>query len=197
LLGIFTGYGQKEEGVNASKFDQYTVYGAQWQDMDARIRFLDGEEIAFQAIYPSLGIVWEGELEDPILADALCRAYNRYALDLVAGHRARLFPAAHISIRDSDLACAELKRVAKLDCRTAFISAAPIAGRSFAHPAYDPVWASAQELDMSIGLHLVYASPLHRQRMASRSQAQHDVFHHEFDTGPASGADHDGCRWRF
>lgn len=65
-------------------------------------------------LYPSLGIVWEGELDDPILADALCRAYNRYALDLVAGHRTRLFPAAHISVRDSALACAELRRVAKL-----------------------------------------------------------------------------------
>ncbi|MGH7840422.1 MAG: amidohydrolase family protein [Candidatus Binataceae bacterium] len=155
LLGIFTGYGQKEEGANASSFDQYKAYSEQWQDMDARVRFLDEEEIAFQAIYPSLGIVWEGSLDDPILADALCRAYNRYALDLVAGHRTRLFPAAHISLRDSALAVAELKRVAKLGCRTAFVSAAPLNGRSFGHPAYDPVWATAQDLDMSIGLHLV------------------------------------------
>src|SRR5262245_30999216 len=103
LLGIFTGYGQKETGTNASNFDQYMAYSAQWQDMDARVRFLDEEGISFQAIYPSLGIVWEGELEDPVLADALCRAYNRYAFDLVAGHRTRLFPAAHISMRDSDL----------------------------------------------------------------------------------------------
>ena len=44
---------------------------AQWQDMDARVRFLDAEEIEFQVIYPSLGIIWEGELEDPMLADAL------------------------------------------------------------------------------------------------------------------------------
>lgn len=155
VLGLLCGYGQKEEGAQAGAFDRYAAHSGQWQDMDARVRFLDAEEIAFQVIYPSLGIIWEGELDDPILADALCRAYNRWAFDLVAGQRSRLFPAAHISLRDSALAVAEMERVAKIGCRTAFVSAAPIAGRSFGHPAYDPVWAAAQDLDMSIGLHLV------------------------------------------
>ncbi|HEY1851444.1 MAG TPA: amidohydrolase family protein [Candidatus Binataceae bacterium] len=155
VLGLLSGYGQKEEGANMASFDRYTAYSAQWQDMDARVRFLDAEEIEFQVIYPSLGIIWEGELEDPMLADALCRAYNRWAFELVAGNRGRLFPAAHISLRNSELAIAELNRVAKLGCRTAFVSAAPINGRSFGHPDYDPVWAAAQGLDISIGLHLV------------------------------------------
>jgi predicted TIM-barrel fold metal-dependent hydrolase len=155
VLGLLCGYGQKEEGAQAGNFDRYMAYSAQWQDMVARVRFLDAEEIEFQVIYPSLGIVWEGELEDPILADALCRAYNRWAFDLVAGHKDRLFPAAHISLRDAKLAVAELNRVARLGCRTAFVSAAPIGGHSFGHPGYDPVWAAAQDLDISIGLHLV------------------------------------------
>lgn len=154
-LGILSGYGQKEAGGDISTFDRYIAYSAGWQDMDARIRFIDAQGIAAQVIYPSLGIIWEGEVEDPELADALCRAYNRWAFDLVANHRDRLFPAAHISIRDPQLAVAELERVAKRGCRIAFVAAMPIKGKSFGHPDFDPVWAKAEELDLPVGLHVV------------------------------------------
>jgi uncharacterized protein len=70
-------------------------------------------------------------------------------------HKNRLYPAAHFSIRDPALAVAELNRVAKAGARTAFISAAPINGQSFAHPIYDPIWAAAQDLYLAVGLHLV------------------------------------------
>jgi hypothetical protein len=82
LLGILAGYGQKEKGLMTDSFDHYVAFNADWQDMDARIRFLDAEGIDTQVIYPSIGIVWEGEVDDPALADALCRAYNRWALNL-------------------------------------------------------------------------------------------------------------------
>jgi predicted TIM-barrel fold metal-dependent hydrolase len=134
VLAILSGYGQKEQGGTTNTFDRYSVYSDEWQDMTARIHFLDAEGFATQIIYPTLGIVWEGELSDPVLAAALCRAYNRWAFDLVEGHRQRLFPAAHISIREPALAVEELRRVAKLGCRIAFIAAMPVNGRSFGHP---------------------------------------------------------------
>lgn len=155
VLGILSGYGQKEAGGITSTFDRYVAFSAEWQDMNAREKFLDSEGIARQVIYPSLGIIWEGEVNDPELADALCRAYNRWAFDLVEGHRARLFPAAHISIREPALAVRELQRVAELGCHAAFIAAMPVAGRSFGHPDYDCVWAAAQDLDIAIALHVV------------------------------------------
>ena len=155
VLAILSGYGQKEEGGNTTTFDRYSAYSGEWQDMTARERFLDAEGIQRQIIYPTLGIIWEGETGDAELADALCRAYNRWAFDLVEGHRNRLFPAAHISIREPALAVAELNRVAKLGCKIAFVAAMPIAGKSFGHPDYDPVWATAQDLDIPIGLHVV------------------------------------------
>ena len=75
-------------------------------------------------------------------------------MKLCAGHSDRLFPAAHISLRDAELAVRELKRVAKLGCRTIFVAAAPINGRSFGHPDLDPIWAAVQDLDLSVGIHL-------------------------------------------
>ncbi len=155
LLAAVVGYGQKEAGKDLSTFDRYLVTNDQWQDMDSRIRFLDAEGIDCQVLYPTLGLLWEGGVEDPALADALCRAYNTWAFELCASHKDRLFPAAHISLRDPGLAVCELERVAKLGCRTIFVAAAPVNGRSFGHPDFDPIWAAVQDLDLSVGIHLV------------------------------------------
>ena len=154
LLSAVVAYGQKETGRDIDHFDQYLVHSADWQDMDKRIGFLNAEGIDAQVIYPTLGLLWEGDVDDPFLADALCRAYNTWAFELCATHADRLFPAAHISLRDSRLAVAEMQRVAKLGCRTIFLAAMPIDGRSWGHPDFDPVWAAAQDLDLSVGIHL-------------------------------------------
>lgn len=155
LLGALVGYGQKEAGKRLDTFDRYAEENPAWQDMNARIRFLDEEGFDAQVIYPSMGLLWEGSVEDPLLADALCRGYNRWAFELCADHPTRLYPAAHISLRDPPRAVAELERVAAQGARTAFVAAMPVRGRSLGHPDFDPVWAAAQDLDLSISLHLV------------------------------------------
>ena len=155
FLGAVVGYGQKEQGQDLGSFDRYHYYSAEWEDMGQRIKFLDDEKIESQVIYPTLGLFWEGEVNDPKLADAHCRAYNTWTFELCAAHKNRLYPAAHISLRDPQLAVREMERIAKLGGRTIFVAAAPIDGKSFGLPEYDPVWAAAQDLDLSIGLHLV------------------------------------------
>jgi predicted TIM-barrel fold metal-dependent hydrolase len=150
-------YGQKETGRDIDHFDQYLVSSADWQDMDKCIGFLNAEGIYAQVIYPTLGLLWEGEVADPFLADALCRAYNIWAFELCASHKDCLFPAAHISMRDPQLAIKELERVAKLGRHSIFLAAMPINGRSWRHPDFDPIWAAAQDLNVSVGIHL--ASP--------------------------------------
>ena len=155
LMSACAGYGQKEEGLNISDFDLYRIASRKWQDMDLRIGYLDEEGFAAQVLYPTIGLLWESSVDDPQLADALCRAYNTWAFELVAGHKDRLFPAAHISMRDAALAAREMERVARLGCRTIFVGAAPIGGRSFGNPDFDPIWAAAQELDLAVGIHLV------------------------------------------
>ncbi|MBI3301290.1 MAG: hypothetical protein HYZ72_04330, partial [Deltaproteobacteria bacterium] len=92
LLAAVVGYGQKEAGHDLSDFDRYLTYSPDWQDMDKRVRFLDQEGIDCQVIYPTLGLLWEGGVDDPYVADALCRAYNTWAFELTASHKDRLFP---------------------------------------------------------------------------------------------------------
>jgi predicted TIM-barrel fold metal-dependent hydrolase len=155
LLGAVVGYGQKEAGRDLSSFESYTQENPQWQDMERRVRFLDEEGFDKQVIYPSLGLIWEGGTRDPELVAALCRAYNTWAFELTSDYRDRLYPAAHISLRNVKLAVEEIRRVVKLGARTIFVAAMPVDGKSLGHPELDPVWAEAEANDMAVSLHLV------------------------------------------
>ncbi len=156
LFGVATGYGQKErEGRRLGEIDTHFVFDQGLEDMDERLRFLDREGFDRQYIFPTLGLVWEGLVEDPALAAAHCRAYNRWALDVTEGRRDRLFPFGHVSLRDPTAAVKELERLNAAGVRGVFIAALAPGGRSLGHPDFDPVWDCAAQLDLAIGLHLV------------------------------------------
>lgn len=156
LLGDIAAYGQKEAGRKWGEFDDTLALSPKWQDMSQRIKFLDREGIDKQIIFPSLALLWEFMITDANLADAHCRAYNTWALELASSYKHRLYAGGHISLRDPQLAVRELNRVAKLGCRTAFVAAIPIAGKSFGHSDFDRVWATAQDLDMAISIHISF-----------------------------------------
>jgi len=109
LLSAISGYGQKESGHDLSSFDRDLPHSVEWQDMDRRVKFLDREGFAAQVIYPTVGLLWEAAVKDPALADALCRAYNTWALEICYSHKDRLIPAAHISLRDPGLGGARVE----------------------------------------------------------------------------------------
>ncbi len=155
LLGVGVGYGQKEEGSGLGHFDFSAAFNNTLEDMDARITFLDQEGIACQFIYPTLGLMWEGQVTDPELAAAHCRAYNTWILDVCANQRDRLFPVGHLSLRHPQAAVQEIARLAKAGVRTVFVGALPVEGKSFGCPDFDPVWAAAEEHDVALGIHLV------------------------------------------
>lgn len=155
LLGVAVGYGQKEAGQGLKSFDPAAAFSHSLEDMDTRLRFLDSEGIESQFIYPTLGLFWEDLVEDPELAAAHCRAYNRWAVEVCQGHSDRLYPLGHISLRHPAAAVEELKQLAKDGLRGVFVAAMPIAGKSFGHTDFDPIWATAQDLDVAVGLHLV------------------------------------------
>ncbi|MBI3246727.1 MAG: amidohydrolase [Deltaproteobacteria bacterium] len=153
MLSTIVAHGQKEEGHALNEFDRSLIDGGDWQNMNKRVKFLDAEGIDCQILFPTLGLLWEGDVRDPQLAAALCRAYNTWAFEVCAGHLDRLFPAAHISLRDPALAAQELQRVAKLGGHSVMVGSAPVHGKSFGHPDYDVVWAAAQELNLAVSIH--------------------------------------------
>jgi predicted TIM-barrel fold metal-dependent hydrolase len=70
-------------------------------DMD-----LDGIDAAF--LYPTLGL-FAGAVQDPELAGALWRAYNRWLADYCQPHPERLFGVAILPMQSVELAVDELR----------------------------------------------------------------------------------------
>jgi predicted TIM-barrel fold metal-dependent hydrolase len=122
-------------------------------DPHARIADLDLDGIDAVFLYPSLGL-FAGAIQDPALAAAVCRAYNRWLADYCRPYPDRLFGVAMLPMQSVDLAIAELRHARReLGMRAAFLRPNPYAGRALHHPDYAPFWAEAQELDVAIGLH--------------------------------------------
>ena len=129
------------------------VYAA--RDPHARIQRMDEERIDITILYPSLGLGWEGECDDPDLASAYCRVYNDWLLGFCGPYPDRLIPNAHVSLLDIGSAVGELERCAKLGARGVFLSAAPATGIPYGEDYYDPFWAAAQEMEIPVGIHVI------------------------------------------
>jgi predicted TIM-barrel fold metal-dependent hydrolase len=115
-------------------------------DMDA-----DGIDAAF--LYPSLGL-FSGAIQDPQLAAATCRAYNRWLADYCKPYPDRLFGVAMLPLQSVYLAIAEMRFAKKeLGFRGGFLRPNPYNNKMIHHPDYESFWAAAEDLDFSIGFH--------------------------------------------
>ncbi len=122
-------------------------------DPAARIALLDRDGIAHALLYPSLGLQWEAEVPDAAYALAHARAYNRWIEEFCAGSGGRLLPVAHLPLGDVAGAVAELRRAVRAGARGAFVLPFTLDGLPHGHPAHDPLWAAAQDLDVPIAIH--------------------------------------------
>lgn len=144
-----------------------TTRDDQWQDrptyggmapfgaMDARERLerIDAEGLAAAFLYPTMSLLWETETEDPELAQAYTRAYNRYIVDFCSESHGRLIPVAHLSLGDPAAAATELERAVKAGCKGGWVAQFVMTRKPHAHPDHDVLFAKAQELDVPLGIH--------------------------------------------
>jgi predicted TIM-barrel fold metal-dependent hydrolase len=125
-------------------------------DAQQRIELLDKENLDKAVLYPTLGLLWECELDDPELTVAYQRAYNRWIADFCRGSRGRLVPIAHLSLLDVDAAVAELERAVHDGCRGAWLAPFTHTRKPHGHPDHDPLYARACELDVPVAVHPTY-----------------------------------------
>ena len=128
-------------------------------DMKERLERLDAENLAAAVLYPTIGILWEAELEDAELTDAYCRAYNRWIADFCRDSRGRLVPIAHVSLSDPAAAARELERAVRDGCRGAFVVPFTWSRLPHGHPAHDPLFAAAQDLGVPLAIHPAFEPP--------------------------------------
>lgn len=148
-------------------------------DPAARIKVMDSEEIDIALLYPTIGICWEGMVTDPALANAYTEAYNRYIVDFCSHDTNRLVPVAHISLLDPEFAVAEARRARDAGCRAIYLSPDldSRGGRQLMDPLFDPFWATASELEMPVGFHVVVRDrPFFRPWMPGRGSGSELFF---------------------
>ena len=123
-------------------------------DPHARIVDMDADGIDAAFLYPSLGL-FAGAVEDPGLAAAMCRAYNRWLADYCKPYPDRLFGVAMLPMQSVDLAIEEMRYAREtLGMRGGFLRPNPYHGKKMiSDPIYEPFWTMAEELDFSIGFH--------------------------------------------
>ena len=155
MLGGFGGMGKSlEELAAACVSGRYAEHiPAAARDPGARVALLDADGIDRAILYPSLGLQWEGEVDDPAYALAHTRAYNRWIEDFCADTGGRLIPVAHLTLGDAEAAAVELGRAVRQGARGGFLLPFTLSGVPHGHPAHDPLFAAACDLDVPIAIH--------------------------------------------
>ena len=177
-LTLLGGMGRDAEQMADSVNKTYKE-AAPFGSMDAkeRLKLMDQENLHIALMYPSIGLTWECEVEDPELARAYSRAYNRWIVDWCSDSGGRLVPIAHISLSDGPAAAAELEQAVKEGCKGAFVAPFTVTNKPHAHPDYDPFWAKAQELDVPISIHPMAEPPTKRVYQRFKDMKGADWYH--------------------
>ena len=126
-------------------------------DPRERLAVMDDQGIDISVLYPTIGICWEGWVDDAELATAYTRAYNRWIADFCRQDNARLKGAAHLSLLDPQAACHEARRARADGLVSVMLGPDPAsrAGRMSCDPELDRFWATLQELNMPMAFHVM------------------------------------------
>jgi predicted TIM-barrel fold metal-dependent hydrolase len=104
-------------------------------------------------IYPSQGLViFAIPVTDVVTASM--RAYNDWLAEFCGEDTARLKGVAMVNLDDPDDAAVELVRCRDLGLCGALVTVAPPTWLPFRDGAYDRFWATAQDLDMPLSMHV-------------------------------------------
>lgn len=122
-------------------------------DASERISLLDQENLDASLLYPTLGLLWEWELEDPELSLAYCVAYNRWIADFCRNSGGRLIPIAQLTLLDPAGSARELERAVRDGCKGAWVNPFNHQRILHGHSAHDVLHAKCVELDVPIAIH--------------------------------------------
>lgn len=137
----------------------YSQIPASMVEPEARLRFMDRERIYANVLYPNVGGFGAAgflKLGEPELMLACVRAYNDFLFDWASADPGRLVPVMSTPFWDVGAAVREIERCAAKGFRAVLMCNQPQDfGMPFLRNAHwDPVWAAAQDAEMSISFHI-------------------------------------------
>lgn len=92
--------------------------------------------------------------EDSEMIDVVCASFNDWMGEFCKVHPDRIKGIGAINVDNIDVACRELERCAKKGLSGSFIPVAPLPGRPYRDPMYEPLWKTAAELEMPLLMHI-------------------------------------------
>ena len=122
-------------------------------DPAERVELLDQENLEAALLYPTIGLLWEAEVEDPEISLAYCRAYNRWLADFCRGSAGRLVPIAHLTLTDAAGSAVELERAVADGCKGGFVCPFTHSRKPHGHTDHDVLFAKAVELGVPLAIH--------------------------------------------
>ena len=123
------------------------------QDPGQRVGEMTVDGVSGEVIYPTFG----GRLfalDDAALQEAAIRVYNDWLIDYCQEAPDRLLGVAMIPVYDIDHGIQELERCRKAGLRGAQVWQAPPAELPFRSDHYERLWATLQEMEMPVSLHI-------------------------------------------
>jgi predicted TIM-barrel fold metal-dependent hydrolase len=143
-----------------------TAAPKRWEDVPQiaylpaqRLRAMDSDGVACSVLYPTLaGSSGEkfGALSDPELERACVKAYNDWLIDEWLSCSERFIPLCLVPLSPVQATVAEIKRATTKGHKGVVYPAVPMHLRDLPHinsPAYDPIWATCQDLDVPLCFH--------------------------------------------
>ena len=121
-------------------------------DPHARVKDLDIEGVDVNMILPSGGIPALCGAPDVAVELAVQQAYHRFLADYCGAHPDRLFSLILVTGRDVAGSVAEIRRCGKQDWPVGIFPICP-PDMSLDEPAWEPIWAEAQEHDLTLVIH--------------------------------------------
>ncbi len=125
----------------------------------ARLRRMDELGVDVEILYPTLALNGASQVEDPSLAGALARAYNRFAAEFAAADPRRLVPAIVAPMNHPGVAIQEIEYGRReLGLSLAVSNPTPPDDIPWSDPRYDALWAALADLDVALTFHELTAS---------------------------------------
>jgi predicted TIM-barrel fold metal-dependent hydrolase len=140
-------------------------------DARARLRRLDELGIYAQTLYPNILAFNTGVFigMEPEAGLVCTRAYNDFLVDFASADPQRLIPIAMVPFWDVEASVAEIKRCADAGHRGILLANQyeKIGLPSFVDPHWDPIYATAQDLELPVNFHAGFGtSPKPRDTVA-------------------------------
>lgn len=153
----------RKTGWRAEHDSVYAEPEARGWDAASQIAAMDVEGLDLAVLFPSRGLfvlgldsvdMIGGDGLEPGYASAIARAYNDWLADFCAHAPDRMFGAAMVAPHDVEGAVVEARRaVEELGFKAVFLAPGCVNRRPWHHPAYDPLWAEVQRLDVPVAFH--------------------------------------------